>query len=131
MRKQCAKCPWRKDVDPTEIPGEYCEVKHRGLKKTIAKPANVADLLFKELQMMACHETPPGREKPCVGWLVHQFGPGNNIGLRMAVFEGRVDMDVEPVGEQHERFEDTIPKGKPRDEQSHSPSPRSRVRRGR
>jgi hypothetical protein len=60
--------------------------------------------------MMACHETKPGRELPCVGWLVNQVGPGNNLGVRLAVMQGRIDGNVETVGPQHERFEDTLPK---------------------
>ena len=58
---------------------------------------------------MACHESEPGDEKVCVGWLAHQLGPGNNIALRLAVSAGQVDADFELVGEQHERFEDTLP----------------------
>jgi hypothetical protein len=44
-----------------------------------------------------------------VGWLAHQLGPGNNIALRLAVMAGRIDGNVETVGPQHERFEDTLP----------------------
>ncbi len=58
---------------------------------------------------MACHESHAGREKPCVGWLHQQLGVGNNIGLRLAVFSGRISADYETVGEQHERIEDTLP----------------------
>ena len=105
-RKQCKKCPWRKDVDPVTIPNGYCETKHAALKNTISKPGK---LNLAEIRIMACHESPIGLEKPCVGWLVHQLGPGNNIGLRLAVIEGRIDADVETVGEQHETFEDTLP----------------------
>ncbi len=61
------------------------------------------------LRIMACHETPPGKELPCVGWLANQLGPGNNLALRLAVMTGRVDGNVQTVGEQHERFEDTLP----------------------
>lgn len=59
---------------------------------------------------MACHETSPGKELPCVGWLAHQLGPGNNIALRLHVAFGKLDADVKTVGPQHETFEDTIPK---------------------
>ena len=38
MPKQCRKCPWRKDVDPHDIPNGYCEQKHAGLADTIAEP---------------------------------------------------------------------------------------------
>jgi len=62
--------------------------------------------------MMACHESnTEGGEKPCVGWLAHQLGPGNNIPLRMAASSGRIDTDFELVGDQHENFDDTLPRG--------------------
>lgn len=110
-RKQCNKCPWRVDVDPNDIPNGYCQAKHASLKKTIARPGSFAT---QGMAMMACHETPPGKEKPCVGWLANQLGPGNNIGLRLAVIRGLVSVDVELVGEQHETFEDTLPRPKKR-----------------
>lgn len=105
-RRQCKLCPWKKGAKPKKIPGEYCELKHRALTSTIAKPGEIS---FRLPPMMACHETHPGRELPCVGWLVHQLGPGNNIALRMAVLRGVVDARVVAVGPQHERFEDTLP----------------------
>ncbi len=105
-RKQCAKCPWKVATDPNEIPGEYCETKHNDLRETIAEPGVMR---LGGLRIMACHETPVGKEKPCVGWLDNQLGPGNNIGLRMAVLSGRIDTNYELDGEQHERFEDTLP----------------------
>lgn len=105
-RKQCKKCPWRKDVDPHDIPNGYCEIKHRELATTIATPG-----VFHAgpLRIMACHETKIGDELPCVGWLAHQLGDGNNLGLRIAAFAGRFDTDFELVGEQHHCFEDTLP----------------------
>lgn len=105
-RRQCAKCPWRVDVDPHDIPNGYCETKHAALKETIAIPE-----LFQvgPVRTMACHETKVGKETTCVGWLVNQLGPGNNIGLRLAVMSGRIDANVRTVGEQHARFEDTLP----------------------
>jgi len=105
-RKQCAKCPWKTGSNPHEIPNGYCEVKHRALSNTIADPGA---LVVSGLRVMACHDTPVGKEMPCVGWLVNQLGVGNNIGLRLAVIQGRIDANVEVVGPQHERFEDTLP----------------------
>ncbi len=106
-RKQCQKCPWRVDVDPTEIPNGYCEAKHAALKDTIAKPGVVR--LGGPLRIMACHESKPRKQFACVGWLANQLGPGNNIGLRMAAIRDRSLTDFELVGEQHKRFEDTLP----------------------
>lgn len=103
--RQCKKCPWKTSTNPTEIPNGYCEIKHQNLKRTIAEPGVIrsAD------RAMACHESRPTDEEPyCLGWLFHQLGPGNNIGLRMKML--RYDLsDVELDGEQHESFEDTLP----------------------
>lgn len=115
MRRQCKACPWKKSTDPErDIPGGYCATKHRNLKRTIAD----ADMLGNPMgaifggtfRLMACHETAVGKELPCVGWLAHQLGPGNNLALRMGVINGQIDADFELVGEQHETFEDTLPK---------------------
>lgn len=107
-RKQCAKCPWKVNTDPHEIPNGYCATKHRGLSKTIA--GHPFDGFGKRTQhVMACHETSKGAELPCVGWLANQLGPGNNLALRLAVMQGRIDADFELDGPQHERFEDTLP----------------------
>ncbi len=106
-RRQCAKCPWKVSTNPRDIPHGYCEKKHAQLKDTVAEPGLV--VIGGALRMMACHETPVGRELPCVGWLVRQLGPGNNIALRLAVVTGRIDANVETVGEQHETLEDTLP----------------------
>lgn len=107
-RRQCAKCPWKVGTDPREIPDGYCESKHRRLKDTIADPGSLEGL-GKGLVLMACHETGGRKALPCVGWLVHQLGEGNNIALRIAASLGQVDTNVETVGPQHERFEDTLP----------------------
>ena len=106
-RRQCEKCPWKTSTDPNEIPNGYCKAKHAALRRTIATPG---ELRSGPLRAMACHESPIGSEIPCVGWLVNQLGPGNNLALRMAVSRGELDGNVETVGEQHERFEDTIPR---------------------
>jgi hypothetical protein len=108
-RRQCAKCPWRKDVDPNDIPNGYCATKHANLKNTIAHP-DVINVGM--LRMMACHESKPGKEVACVGWLANQLGPGNNIGLRIKAMRDRTLTDFELVGEQHETFEDTLPEGR-------------------
>lgn len=113
-RKQCKKCPWKKDVNPFEIGGEYSAEKHRGLIRTIAEPGST-DFVENgsELHMMACHETRPGREEPCAGWLHHQLGVGNNIALRLAAHDGLVDWRYELDGPQKPSFEATLPEEEP------------------
>lgn len=108
MPKQCEKCPWKKSTDPTEIPNGYCETKHAALRETIAAPGSIAGL-GRPLRMMACHESAPRADRPCVGWLIHQLGPGNNIGLRIAAIDGRFG-DLVLDGEQHETFDETLPR---------------------
>lgn len=106
---QCKACPWKTSTVPErDIPGGYSETKHRNLKRTIAKPAHLGGLNAK-VPMMACHESPPGDEQPCVGWVMNQLGPGNNIALRMLAMDGRFK-DIRTDGPQHAYFEDTLPK---------------------
>jgi len=106
-RKQCKACPWKVTTDPHQIPDGYSVEKHENLAGTIADPGSIN--IRQPLRMMACHESKNDRPITCVGWLVHQLGEGNNIALRLGVVTGRVDADVETVGPQHERFEDTLP----------------------
>ena len=110
-RVQCAKCPWKVSTDPFDIPGGYDPDKHEVLSSTIATPGELR--VSGPLRMMACHETSSGRELPCVGWLVHQLGPGNNLSLRFAAMTGHLDANVRTVGPQHDCLEDTLPR-KPR-----------------
>lgn len=105
--KQCAKCPWKKSTDPHDIPNGYCEAKHAALERTIADPGS----LTRSGRAMARHESKVGYERMCTGWMHHQLGVGNNIALRMDVATGRIAPPGEVDGEQHERFEDTLPNG--------------------
>ena len=104
--KQCAKCPWKKAVNPHDIPDGYDVDKHRALKSTIADPNDVFSTLGGVLHIMPCHEIDNAH---CVGWLKNQLGPGNNIGLRLQMRNCENLGQLRIVGEQHERFEDTLP----------------------
>lgn len=103
---QCAKCPWRVDVDPHEIPNGYTEEKHCDLESTIAEPGDLSGLSGRELHVMACHET---ENAHCIGWLNNQLGRGNNIGLRLHMRSCTNASKFRTIGEQHECFEDTLP----------------------
>lgn len=107
--KQCKACPWRKDVNPHDIPDGYSPERHKALADTIAKPADISGIVSGQpMRAMACHESNPGAEVPCVGWMAHQLGPGNNLALRLwASRQPRLELKL--VGEQHETFEDTLP----------------------
>jgi hypothetical protein len=105
---QCAKCPWRVDVDPNDIPNGYCPTKHANLKDTIATEGDLSGLFGGTLKVMACHET---HDAHCIGWLMNQLGPGNNIALRFQMRNCENLSKARLVGKQHERFEDTLPDG--------------------
>ena len=105
--KQCDKCPWKVDTDPYDIPNGYDVDKHKALEVTIAKGHNP----FAITHAMSCHEHPPNKEVYCVGWLVNQLGIGNNISLRMQMLSCTNSDQIVLDGDQHERFEDTLPNG--------------------
>jgi hypothetical protein len=100
--QQCVHCPWRVETDPHDIPNGYSEDKHRALKSTIAQPGSLGG----SGSAMACHETDDAH---CIGWLVNQLGPGNNIGLRIRMITCENARAIRLRGEQHDTFEDTLP----------------------
>lgn len=102
---QCAKCPWRTDVDPYDIPNGYDPEKHCALSDTIAAEGDLSGL-GREMKVMACHET---QDAHCVGWLVHQAGVGNNIPLRLSLLSCDNWKKIRTIGEQHQSFDDTLP----------------------
>lgn len=101
---QCAKCPWIVGVDPHDIPNGYSEEKHRALETTIAR--SPLESLFGDPSIMACHET---HDAHCIGWLVNQLGPGNNIRLRIQMMNCENASAIRLRGEQHQTFLDTLP----------------------
>ena len=58
---------------------------------------------------MACHEHASGDEVHCIGWLVNQLGPGNNIPLRLRMMSCENAGFVKTDGPQHRTFADTLP----------------------
>jgi hypothetical protein len=105
--KQCKTCPWRVGCVPERDILGYSVKLHRKLDKTIQ--SGLRSLFSESRHVMACHYSKPGEERHCAGWLANQLGPGNNIGLRLAVMKGVAPTPVVD-GLQHERFEDTLPK---------------------
>lgn len=103
---QCAKCPWRVDVDPRDIPNGYCVDKHAALASTIADPCSLPEANA-PLHVMACHET---EDAHCVGWLHHQLGRGNNIALRLRMRSCTNANALRLHGAQHPTFEATLPR---------------------
>ena len=116
-KRQCKTCPWRAGATTDAIP-RYDRAKHEALRDTIAEPGSMRGLGGAR-QMMACHHSADGAEHPCVGWVHHQIGAGNNIGLRLAVLVDPRLQGLQVDGPQRASFEETFAAG-----------PRKRGRRG-
>lgn len=106
--RQCATCPWKVATVPDrDIPNGYKVEMHEALRGTIQSGL---DSLFRPCKTaMACHYAKRGEEFVCAGWLHNQLGVGNNIAVRLAVATGQLPVP-EVDGDQHDRFEDTLPK---------------------
>jgi len=104
--KQCANCPWKKSSDPHKIK-EYVPGMHCNLQDTIKEGFS-----FDTLKIMLCHhdQNISGKEQYCIGWLNNQLGTGNNLSLRLKMRECTNLHKIKTVGEQHLRFQDTLPK---------------------
>jgi hypothetical protein len=109
QQRQCRKCPWKVTSDPRQIPGGYCERKHANLASTIATGTAEEQLTRDHLRVMACHESAPGQDRVCVGWLHQQLTTGNNLALRLRVIRGHVNGDYVLDGVQHATLADTLP----------------------
>ncbi len=108
VARQCATCPWKVTTVPDrDIPHGYRVELHEALSATIRTGL---DSLFRSCGTgMGCHYSKLGEEFVCAGWLHNQLGVGNNIAVRLAVISGKLPVP-EVDGDQHDRFEDTLPK---------------------
>lgn len=83
---QCKACPWKRSTNPhTDIPGGYDPEKHAALISCTGGLESIS----RPILAMACHESPPGHEQMCAGWLANQLGPGNNFALRLRAIDGQ------------------------------------------
>lgn len=103
--RQCPTCPWKVGADVNLIPN-YRPDMHAKLTCTIASDERVP-LPGATLRLMACHYSTERKNKPCVGWLHHQIGVGNNIGVRLAVMNSQLPVP-KVEGDQYETFEETL-----------------------
>lgn len=103
---QCSKCPFKRCVNPFDIPDGYSIERHKDLQNTIATDKSP---ISNTIQVMACHNSTSNNMQHCIGWLHNQLGVGNNIALRLHVRSCENIGDMQIVGEQYDKFEDTIP----------------------
>lgn len=103
--RQCSGCPWKKSTVPArDIADGYDPKKHAAL---ISCQATGTAGIGKPLRAMACHESKARAPYACVGWLVNQLGPGNNIALRLRQMKGEFG-ELEVEGEQYETLEEMV-----------------------
>ncbi len=101
-QKQCKACPWKKSVVASRDVPHYSLAKHEETALNLRTHGT-----FGTVRLMACHETQEGKERPCVGWLYNQLGPGNNIALRLKVRGQKFTLDLD-TEDQHATFEDSL-----------------------
>ena len=97
--------PWRKDVDPRDIPHDRCETKLQALAETISIEPDLPNRI-RPLRVTACHDLD---DSQCPGWGANQASPGNDTALRLMLLSCEIVDRIRLVGEQHESFEATMP----------------------
>ena len=103
---QCKACPWKRSTDPAkDIPGGYEAEKHARLIQ--CQSPGLAGL-GQPIRAMACHESKAGAEYACVGWLVNQLGPGNNLALRLRAITTGEYADLRVEGDQYDSLEEMV-----------------------
>lgn len=100
--KQCKTCPWRVDVVPSRDVPDYDPGIYDRMRTSLR--TGLESMSEKTRMVMECHNGKRGANRACAGWLHHQLGVGNNIGVRLSVHAGRLPIP-KVVGEQHEDLE--------------------------
>lgn len=100
--RQCKTCPWKTSVVPSRDVPNYDPGIYERMQASLR--TGVESMTEKVRLVMECHNGKRGANRPCAGWLHHQLGVGNNLGVRLAVISGRMPAP-KVVGEQHEDLE--------------------------
>ncbi|WP_423236663.1 DUF6283 family protein [Burkholderia multivorans] len=85
-RRPCASCPWRRDADAGDIPNFDLGLAEK-LADTCPDDRGVGPHL--DAKMFACHESRPGRDFTCAGWLA-KVGHRHPT-VRKKTFRGELD----------------------------------------
>ena len=100
--KQCKTCPWRVAVKPSRDVPDYDPGIYERMQSTLRSGI---DAMFERVRVvMECHNGKRGAKRACAGWLHHQIGIGNNLGVRLSVMTGRLPVP-KVSGPQHETFD--------------------------
>lgn len=86
--RPCRACPWRRDARPEDIPNLSVELAE-GLDATCQRGSYGPE--FND-PMFGCHESTPGNEIACAGWLAVEGSAHPNV--RLMIVSGRLDMSA-------------------------------------
>lgn len=104
---QCNSCPWRKDARLDDIP-HY----DRGMHERLGNTCMVSGLeSLQDHSWMACHNSTATKKYPCLGWLMHALGPGNDISVRLTARDISNIKDVRLIGRECTSFVETLRHG--------------------
>ena len=108
VRKPCPTCPWRLKKTASDIPNFDLELAE-ALADTCGTPGQEVDAAGRRF---ACHQSKPGEEIPCAGWLA-AVGY-HHIGVRVDVALGRIPAEAvvpdDDWPELHPSFDEMIEK---------------------
>lgn len=93
LRQPCPSCPWRVDQDSRGIPG-FCMEKAEALARTSRRGEFGPELGDPQF---ACHQSRPGEEIVCAGWLAVEGHA--HPGARLNVALGHVPEEALAPGE--------------------------------
>ena len=100
MNKQCAECPWRRDV----APGQFSVQRFEDLRPCVEQGFG---------RLFACHKSPEEDKRACVGYVLNQLredgrGP-QNFNLRKLLSSGRIEPEkMTLVGPQYENYDEMV-----------------------
>jgi hypothetical protein len=107
--KPCASCPWRKDGTATDIPNFSMQLAE-DLADTCPNEQNIGPELG--AKMFACHQSKPGEEFACAGWLAVVGSAHPEV--RLSVFRKELDPAALQPGvdwpELHESYPEVLRK---------------------
>lgn len=97
VRQPCKTCPWRTGQDATEIPGfdvDLVERLERCAEDSIDAP------------QFGCHQSRPGEEFVCAGWLA--VCGWDSLSVRLALARGEYDKEQLQPGDDWPELEGSL-----------------------
>ncbi len=101
--KQCANCPWKKSTKWEDI--DCVEGFDMDFYESVRDEYIPKHMFDKSHRNMGCHKH-EGDDQPCIGWLLHEAGRGNNIGIRLMLSGVENADELETFGPQHTDIRD-------------------------